>query len=272
MKMRNALRIVVAAAVLATPAWAGITLTEVTKSEGGRGEGTNMTAKVWTEGGQAKVEFQRTNNPILAEGTYMLIDKKGEMTFVNPEKQTYGKFDLDTMMETVNQTMGAAAKFGFSMEVEDPKVEKTLEEPGGKILGYTTTHYQWRTSYTMVMHMPKPLHDRRHPAQSIEDVWTTTELSVPTAASKLFSGMGGGPMMKELGKLVEMEKAKMTGFALKRVTVTAGENGRGGQTITTEVTDLKTTDIPASTFAIPAGYTEVDMMQPQRGPAMPDLK
>jgi hypothetical protein len=271
-KMRNALRIVVATAVLATPAWAGITFTEVTKSEGGRGEeANNMVAQVWAEGGQAKVEFQETNNPVFTKGAYMLINQKGEMIFVNPEKKTYGKFDLDTMMESVNQAMGAAAKFGFSMEVEDPKVQKLLEEPGGKILGYSTTHYRWHTTYTMVMHMPRPMHDRRHPADSTEDVWTTSDVSVPTAASKLFSGMSGGPVMKELGKLMEVEKAKMTGFPLKRVTVTTGSEGRGGHTMTSEVRDLRKTDIPASTFAIPAGYTETDMMQPQKGPAMPNL-
>jgi hypothetical protein len=269
--MRNALRMAVAAAVLATPAWAGIIFTQVTTTEGGRGEGTGpMTAQVWADGGQAKVEFQESNNPIFVKGTYMLIDKKGEMTFVNPEKQQYGKFDLDTMMESVNSAMGAAAKFGFSMEVENPKVEKVLEEPGGTILGYATTHYRWHTTYTMVMHMPRPMKDRRHEADSTEDVWTTADISVPQAASKLFSGMTGGPVMKELGKLMEVEKAKMTGFPLKRVTVTKGE--RGSQQMTAEVKDIKITAVPASTFEVPAGYTEVDMMQPQRGPAMPDLK
>jgi hypothetical protein len=269
--MRNGIRLAVAAAFLSAPVWAGVTFTAVTTTEGRRGEGVGpMTAQIWAEGGQAKVEFTESSNPLFTQGTYMLVDKKGEMTFVNPEKQTYGKFDLDAMMENVNSAMGAMAKMGFGMEVENPKVEKVLEEPGGTILGYPTTHYRWHTTYTMVMHMPRPMKDRRHEADMMEDVWTTTGIAVPTAASKLFAGNSGGPAMKELGKLMEVEKAKMTGFALKRVVVTSGANGEKQQT-TMEVKDLKTADIPASTFQIPAGYTETDLMQPQRGPAMPNL-
>jgi hypothetical protein len=270
--MRNALRIFLVAAVAATPTWAGITFTQVTKSEGGRGEGAgDSVAKIWAEGGQAKLEWDESNNPIFTKGTYMLVNEKGEMIFVNTEKRTYSKFDLASMTESMEQMMGAANKLGFKMEVENPKVEKVLEEPGGEILGYPTTHYRWHTTYTMVMHLIPPMPDRRSESDSVEDVWTTTAIQLPSATTKAFTGIGGGPTMKELRKLMDAAKAKMTGFPLKSVTVSTGSHGRGSHTMTTEVKDLKKTDIPASTFAIPADYTETDMMQPQRGPAMPKL-
>jgi uncharacterized membrane-anchored protein len=77
----------------------------------------------------------------------------------------------------------------------------------------------------------------------------------------------------------------MTGFPLRRVVVSRAETratgmmkmggfGRasdaGPTTITMEVSDIATEDIPASTFEIPADYAEVEMMAPS-GPAMPDL-
>jgi hypothetical protein len=270
--MRRALGVLVVATIGIAPAWAGITFTQVTKSEGGGGEGSgDMVAQVWADGGQAKVQFQETNNPVMTKGSYMLVNKKGEMIFVNPEQKTYSKFDLSAMMESMDQAMSAAKKFGFSMEVENPKVDKVLEEPGGEILGYPTTHYRWHTSYTMVFHMIKPMPDRRSQSDSVEDVWTTTAIQLPPATGDLFAGMGGGATMKELQKLIETTRTKMTGFPLKRVTVSSGANGKGSHTMTSEVKDLKQTDIPASTFAIPAGYTETDMMQPQKGPAMPNL-
>jgi hypothetical protein len=47
-------------------------------------------------------------------------------------------------------------------------------------------------------------------------------------------------------------------------------NGEEGTTTTTvEVRDLVEAALPASTFQIPAGYAETEIMQ--RGPAMPDL-
>jgi hypothetical protein len=201
------------------------------------------------------------------------VNEKGEMIVVNPEKRTYSKFDLATMMESMNQAMGAAAKMGFKMEVEDPKVEKVLEEPGGEILGYPTTHYRWHTTYTMVFRMIKPMPDRKTASDMTEDVWTTTAIGIPPAAAKAFAGMGQGATMGELRKIMDTAKAKMTGFALKHVTVNAGTGSHGGgQTTTTmEVKEFRKADIPASMFAIPPGYTETDMMQPQKGPAMPNL-
>jgi hypothetical protein len=272
--MRKALRVLVVAAVAASPAWAGITFTQVTKSVGGRGAGAgDSVTHVWADGGQAKVEWDESNNPIFTKGTYMLVNEKGEMIVVNPEKRTYSKFDLATMMESMNQAMGAAAKMGFKMEVEDPKVEKVLEEPGGEILGYPTTHYRWHTTYTMVFRMIKPMPDRKTASDMTEDVWTTTAIGIPPAAAKAFAGMGQGATMGELRKIMDTAKAKMTGFALKHVTVNAGTGSHGGgQTTTTmEVKEFRKADIPASMFAIPPGYTETDMMQPQKGPAMPNL-
>lgn len=273
--MRNVVRMFLVAAAAASQAWAGVVFTQVTKVEGGRGaEAANAVVKTSVDGGRARVEWEDSNNPMIPKGAYMLINEKGEMLLVNPDKRTYSKFDLAAMSEGASQAMSAVANMGFSMEITDPKVEKTAEESGGEMLGFPTTHYRWHTSYTTVMHMPKPLKDRVMPSESMEDVWTTTAVEMPAVAVKALSGISGGPAMKELSKVAELEKSKMTGFALKRVIVSSG-SGRGGSqktTITTVVQDLKKASIPASTFVIPADYTETDLMQSQqRGPAMPNL-
>jgi len=271
--MRYALRIMIIAAVAASPAWAGITFTQTTKGEGGRAaDAANAVVKASIDQGHAKMEWEETNNPMFGKGTYMLVNEKGEMVFVNTDKRTYSKFDLTAMMEGMEQGMGAMSKMGFKMEVKDPKIEKTLEEPGGQMVGYPTTHYRWHTTYTMVMTMMGGM-KREFPSDTTEDVWTTTGIEIPAVAVKAFTGLGQGPMMGELRKITELAKAKMTGFPLKRVVTSSGKGGRGGgpTTITSVVTDIQKVSIPASTFAIPAGYTETDMMQPQRGPAMPNL-
>jgi hypothetical protein len=256
----------------AAPVWAGVTFTQVTKTDGGpEAEAGDMVVTAWVDGGQAKLRWDQSNNPVFTAGSYMLVNEQGQITLVNPDNKTYSKFDLAAMRQDVDQAMGSAAQLGFKLEVEDAKVEKVLEEPGPEMLGYPTTHYRWHTTYTTVMHMPRPMHDRRMPADEIEDVWTTTAIGIPLAASKAFAGMASGGISGELHKLADAAKAKMTGFALKRVSATSSEGGRhGGATTTTEVRELKKVDVPASTFAIPAGYTETNMMQPQR-PTMPNL-
>jgi hypothetical protein len=271
--MRRILRTFIVAAVAATPAWAGLEFTVVTKTEGGQGAGMgDMVMNAQAEGEQARIEFAETHNPMFTKGMYMLVNAKGEMTIVNPEKKTYSKLDLGAMMEGAEAGMGAAAKMGVKMEIEDPKIEKVLEEPGGEILGYPTTHYRWHTTYTSVVRLPKPIPDRRMPVDSMEDTWTTTAFGMPAHAGKALEGMGGGQLLGELKKVSDLAKAKMTGFHLKSVVVSAGHGKHGGQTkTTTEVTKLRKAEISPAAFVIPAGYTETDMMQPQRGPAMPDL-
>lgn len=271
--MRNAVRILFLAAFAASPAWAGLEFTMVTKVEGGRGsEMGNMVMNALAEGDQARMEFVETKNPMFPKGTYMLVNAKGEMTIVNPEKQTYSKLDLAAMMEGAGGAMDAMAKAGFKMEFKDPKVEKLLEEPGGEIVGFPTTHYRWHTTYTMIMRMPV-MGDRKTPVDSVEDIWTTTAIGLPPQTVKAFQGMGQSQLSGEMKKMVDAAKVKMTGFQLKRVMVSASQGGKGAQatTTTTEVTKLRKAEIPASKFVIPAGYTETDVMQPQRGPAMPNL-
>jgi hypothetical protein len=274
MNMRHTLRILTLLAVAAAPSWAGLEFTTVTKVEGGRGsEMGNMVMNAQAEGDQARMDFVETRNPIFEKGSYMLVNAKGEMTIVNPEKKTYSKVNFAAMMESMGGAMDAMAKAGFKLEFQDPKVEKVLEEPGGEILGYPTTHYRWHTTYTMVMHMPV-MGDRKTPVDSVEDVWTTTAIGLPPQTIKAFAGLGeGGQMGAEIKKMIDAAKVKMTGFQLKSVTVSTHQGGRGeGQTTTTtEVTKLQKADIPASRFVVPAGYTETDLMQPQRGPAMPNL-
>jgi len=271
--MRVTLPALLLTAAAAAPALAGIEMTAVTKVEGGREASMgNMVMNAQAEGEQARIEFTETKNPIFTQGSYMLVNAKGEMVIVNPEKKTYAKLDLAAMMEGLGGAMDAMAKAGFKMEFKDPKVEKLLEEPGGEILGYPTTHYRWHTTYTMVMHIPV-MGDRSYPGDSVEDVWTTTALNLPAQTVKAFQSMGQNQFSGEMKKMIDTAKVKMTGFQLKRIVVAKGQGGKGSQTTTTttEVTKLQKADIPASRFVIPAGYTETDMMQPQKGPAMPDL-
>jgi hypothetical protein len=271
-KVRLALGGVLITAVAAAPAFAGLEFTIVTKTEGAHDNGMgNMVMNAQAEGEQARMDFVETANPMFEKGSYMLVNAKGEMTFVNPEKRTYSKLDLAAMTEGLGSAMDAMGKAGIKMEFKDPKVEKMLEEPGGEILGYPTTHYRWHTTYTTVVHIPV-MGDRKSPADSVEDVWTTTALGLASQTVKAFQSMGQSQFSGEMKKLVDAAKVKMTGFQLKRVTVSSGHGKSGGQTTTTtEVTKLRKADIALSVFAIPAGYTETDMMQPQRGPKMPDL-
>ena len=105
-----------------------------------------------------------------------------------------------------------------------------------------------------------------------------------------FENMGAGVALSEdLQKIVDAAKKTQTGFPLKRVLVTlskttmtgsglmakmmaksmAKQNDDKPTTTIYEVTELSEEKVPASMFAIPAGYTETEMMAP--GMKMPNM-
>ncbi len=267
---------------------ASLTFRQVVRNEGGEGaSAADMTSKVWIGDEAARIDIERmAANPMMSAGGYLLL-RDDAMFFVDPAKKSYFRMDpemLGSMVGALEQTMQGMEQAGVSMRFEPGAVEKQLEEDGGVVAGYPTRHYRYRSTFSSTMETP--MGSVISETDALEDVWTTTAIELPTGFNpemmESFSGSALGGKMKEIA---EVERSKMTGFPLRRVVVSRAETratgmmkmggfGRasdaGPTTITMEVSDIATEDIPASTFEIPADYAEVEMMAPS-GPAMPDL-
>src|SRR5882757_4344298 len=89
--LRKSSSIVLGAAlfVAAAPAFAGIHYKSTTKSEGPRGQGSEVQVEGWVAGEKARVEFKESSNPSPAtqKGTYLLTKDGGKTLYlVNPEE------------------------------------------------------------------------------------------------------------------------------------------------------------------------------------------
>jgi hypothetical protein len=265
---------VLAAAVLlgfSSASFAGVTFTQVTTVDGKR----TSVSKVSADGGKAKIEIVETqDNPFMPRGSYMLL-ADGEMLLVNPGQRTYSRFDA-SLLEGMNAMAG-------QMQFTDIKFEKTVDEPGERIQGYTTRHYQFKSSWAMSMQgMPMKTEQ-----STTEDLWTTTAIEMPEAPS-----LSGGAVPAQVAALVENQGLRQVeGVPLRHITVQStktsmgampglggalggrmlgGLGGGGGETKTTiEASEIQEASIPASTFALPDGYRETQLFQ--NGPAMPNL-
>ena len=164
---------------------------------------------------------------------------------------------------TVMNGMGPLLKIQFS----EPKVEKILDEDGGTVAGVAAHHTKYRTSYTTTV---KVLGMGRSSAVVTEqDFWTTTKLVDP--------GMGVWLRAEpprtgnaDFDRLITAEKYKLQGYPLKMVTVTTNTDSKSGKVTTShssmEVTQLETSaSVPASSFEIPAGYKEAQMVPEKEG-------
>ncbi|MFN7941406.1 MAG: hypothetical protein U0X73_07385 [Thermoanaerobaculia bacterium] len=272
--------VALAGSLVAAPATAGWTFTMKTSNSGSpHAEMADSVTRVALEGGNAKVEFLETRNPMFGKGTYLLMHEQ-KLYVVEPDKKTYALFDLEAMSNSLASAMSPGGT-GMKLTYDDVKVEKLLEEPGGAIAGYSTTHYKFHTSFKQTMSMgPMTIASL---VDTVEDSWTTTAISFGEAGS-MVSSFGGTQLGKEIQKLIDAQKGKMTGVPLKRISVTKVENqgtgvmaallnkanGEGPTTTTMEVTELSESAIPAATFAIPAGYSETQLMY--RMPGAPDKR
>ena len=239
----------------AATAQAGWEYTAVTKAEGGRQSAMmGQTMKASVAGGNAHIEIVSSGNPMMSAGSYLLIQEATKtMYLVRPQDKTYSS--MSAMMGMAGGAMGM-----MNMQVKDPVVEKLLEEDGGKILGYPTTHYRFRTSYSMEMNlmgMNQVTSVRRE-----EDVWSTTALK-----EIAFSFQGMQNSMKtgnaQLDKLIEAQRGKATGFPLKVIAAHTTTNPLGQTHVTKttmEVTELKSASFAADLFKLPADYAERDLM------------
>ncbi|TFG88779.1 MAG: DUF4412 domain-containing protein [Gemmatimonadales bacterium] len=249
---------------VAAQAWAGLSFTAVTKSEGGRGRGDQGgTAKVAADGERLRMESSAKGRGE-AEG-YMLTQDGGKTLYmVNPKDKTYMKWDVEGMMGGAGGMM-QMAKGMMGMKFSDVKVEKVLEEKGEPILGYPTTHYRFTTSYQMEMNFM----GRKNVSTVVQedDLWATSKIKLSTLAvwtGKQLPTTGD----EELDKLMKSERAKVEGLPLRTVMTQTTTDAAGKTQVsktTMEVTEVKEGAMDAALFELPAGYQEMQM------PTMPPM-
>jgi hypothetical protein len=217
------------------------------------------TVESWVDGDNAKIVFTESKNDLMGKGSYLVTTDGGKVLYlVDPKEKTYTEWDLNAMMNmfgTVMESMGGM----LQMEFSDPEVEKLLEESGGTIVGLPTTHYRYRTAYTMDMKIMGM--KRSQSFETVQDIWSTEELADPALGVWL---KRDPPTMGNMGieKVIEAEMSKMKGFPLKTVqeTISTGQKGKQQTTTTTtEVYELDQTTISPEIFVIPADYERREM-------------
>ena len=235
--MRTTTLWALAGCLVALPASAGMSFTSTMHTEGGaRGSDMgDMTVHVQVSGDKARGDVEGSKSPFFGDGGYELTrDGGATILFVNPKEKTY--FDATSMLRGAAGAMSAMGGM-VKMDVSDVKVEKLLEEDGGTVAGVPTTHYRFKTSYTMSMKVAF-INNTSH-VEILEDKWATNAVS--EAGFGLTQARAFKLGVPAFDKLIAAEMGKMKGFPIKVISVTTTETkGKvDKRTTTREVTDLK---------------------------------
>ena len=223
-----------------------------------------MEVKGVCDGEQARVEFTGGSGmgPMMAPGSYLVTKDGGRtMHLVNPSERCYSVWDMQAMMGMAGGMMQMSG-----MKISNPKVEKLLEESGGTVAGYPTTHYRFRTSYGMEMNMFGMMKSSTAIVRD-EDIWATTRIA----------DMGMGVWLKkqdmktgnpDLDALIKAQTGKIQGIPLRMVSVNTTKDSSGRERVSRsvmEVKQLRSASPAASLFAIPAGYQEKPLIPTAAG-------
>jgi len=262
MMRKGLIAVAVMASVVGGQAWAGISYQARTTSEGTKGADMQSNlVRAWVDGDKAKIEFVESNNPMMGKGTYLVTsDGSKTLYLVDPKEKTYSKFDLDG----IAQLTGGAMKM-MNAKFSDPKVEPLGEENGGLVVGIPTTLYRYRTSYTMSMSFM----GMKTSSKTVEEQETWVAPKLVEAALGIWLRRDAPKTGNdELDGMIRAQRSKWQGFPLKQRTVRTATDNKGKSQVTTttmEVIDWQPAVVPASTFAIPAGFKETDMFSAMGG-------
>jgi hypothetical protein len=261
----------------AVPCFAGIHYKSVTRTEaeGAKARNGDVRAEGWVAGEKAKVAFLESNgNPMAQQGTYIVTKDGGKTLYlVNPKDKTYAEWSLQGLLGTVGAIMNGMGPL-LKVQFSDLKASKVAEEDGGTVLGVSTRHYKFHTTYTMSIKV-FGLGNTAN-VVSDQDVWATTRLT----------DIGLGVWLRaepprtgnaEFDKLLAAQAGKYEGFPLKVVTTSTSTQQKGNKSTTShttvEVTELdRNASVPASAFEIPAGYKEIQMVPTDQQGAQQDDK
>jgi len=218
-------------------------------------QGTKVsTTQCFADGAKFRLEPQESKTADHPEGMYAVSLDGGHTTYlVNPAERQFTRVDAEALKAKALEKLSALNK-QTGLQIDSPKVETVLTEPGETLDGHATRHYKLRISYSM--HFLKNNASRSY--VEYQDLWMASDIERKGAPDILIYFRPTGDA--RIDGAWERELAQIPGFPLQQVTLRTEVNEEGNSSVlrlSREITDVRTAPVPASLFVLPTGYKEV---------------
>jgi hypothetical protein len=227
----------------------------------GAGQGQQAgTVSSWVDGRNARVEFTGGGaGPMVPAGSYLISHDGGETLYiVDPKKRTVTEIDLAQMFQMVG-SLADATQGLVKIEFSDFSSEKLGEEPGQSILGYPTTHYRFKTGYTMklgVLGMTRASRSETELELDCTPKLDAAGFNAWLRPDRFRTGNEG------IDKMISQQYADLDCLPLRSRSVTKTTDPKGRSTTmtsTVEVTALREDTPPSDAFVVPADYERTSL-------------
>lgn len=269
-----ALPFLLAAKPLSAPVSGGTTYEFIVRSQSsqsGDKEAVMMHGRGTFAGTDSRIDLLQTpaqasgSDMFGSKGSYFLVlDGGKKMMLVDPTNKQYMEWDMANMLAGMSKVMNAVGGL-VKLEMSDIKIDAHNLGSGGTIQGYPTVHYQMVQNYTITAKVLGRSSTSR--SESTTDYYFAPALK-GLANPFVQNGQAwaqsfdifNNPDYKS--QMTAAQSKIQYGVPLKSVVRTVRTDEKGKQevsVVTTEMVNFRNTDVPRSTFEIPAGFAKVDM-------------
>ena len=256
---------------LTAPLAGGTTYEFIVRSQSDRSgnkESVMMQGKGTFAGNDGRIDILEAGpqgNPFGGKGSYFLmLDDGKKMMLVDPANKQYTEWDMASMLAGISRTMNAIGGL-VKMEMSDIKIEAHNLGAGETLQGYKTVHYQMVQNYTVTVKILG--HGSKSRSETTTDYYFAPALkglanpfvSNSQAWAQSFD-MFNNPDFKS--QMAAAQSRIEYGVPVKSVVKTVTTDDKGKQqtsVVTSEMVNFRKTDVPRSTFAIPAGFKQIEM-------------
>lgn len=227
-------------------------------------EETPLVGHAEVAGGNGKIAIvdAKGDKSMYRKGEYMLIRDEGKtLVSVDPESKTYDEMDLDAYGQALD-AMAQATGAMMNVTITDLKTTTEKLGAGEEISGFPTKKFRMKQTYHMALKIAFMKTNSRNDVTT--DYWVADEIK--DLRNPIFEmGLRIGNILLSsardyLEQSLKAQKDLFAGMPVKTVTHAISiedKNGKKTETTTTfEITTIRRGDVPASTWAIPAGYTK----------------
>lgn len=223
-----------------------------------------MSVRGWIEGKNSKQVVSSGAEGMTSKEKWFLTRDGGEtITVMSPLDKTYRTVNMKSLtggLGDMFKAMGKQARISF----KQPTSKKISEAAGPEILGYSTIHTVYESSYQVAIEVTGST--QKIVIRTRREYWTTDAVNA-SYEDTLLAGASSGIGVPGLDQILGKEKdTTPEGFPLKSVVV-ATNTVQGHSSTTksaTEVTKLEEREIGDDVFAIPSDYKQLEMPEPEQ--------
>jgi hypothetical protein len=208
----------------------------------------------YADGAKFRLEPRESKTADSPQGMYAIsLDAGRTIYMVNPARREFARVDSQVLMaRAVEKLKNIMKKTG--LQIESPKVDTVLTEPGETLDGHPTRHYKLRISYSLHFLTTGV----RRPYTEYQDLWMASDLAQGGASNLLIYFRPTGD--QRIDGAWKRELAQVPGFPLRQVTLRTEVDESGNShvlRISRDITKVQTGAVPAALFVLPTDYKEV---------------